>query len=246
MIGYSLHTRDRREGFTLIELVVVISVISILSALLLPAVARSKAIASRTQCVNNLRQIGSAVWLYATENQGRVPTFASGQTPIGFITPDQFWRIGLHPFLGLPPRATTSDRVFICPKDREWFKFPYGSHWFTSYEYNGYHVGLGVPRLRWELDGPKNPSRTVLNAEVGAKLEYFSFHDPSARKQQMGQDLTARLYAPAKNVFLFTDGHAAYLKTFADWSAGVPRGYFDADIWSPEPPPEFGYTWNVE
>jgi hypothetical protein len=86
----------------------------------------------------------------------------------------------------------------------------------------------------------------VLNAEVGAKLEYFSFHDPSAAIEQKGQDLGARLHDPAKNVFLFTDGHAAYLKTYADWSAGVPSGYFNADIWSPEPPLEFGYTWNVE
>src|ERR1700678_835829 len=90
-----------RRAFTLIELLVVIAIIAVLIALLLPAVQAAREAARRSQCVNNLKQLGLAMHNYH-DAQGSFPI---GRTGLGFTYPNtsiddrRTWAFGILPQL---------------------------------------------------------------------------------------------------------------------------------------------------
>lgn len=69
----------RRDGFTLIELLVVIAIIAVLAALLLPVLQNAKEKALSIVCINNLRQIGVGILMYAEDSNRWTPAYGSWQ-----------------------------------------------------------------------------------------------------------------------------------------------------------------------
>ena len=70
-----------KRGFTLIELLVVIAIIAILAGLLLPALAKAKQKGQATICLNDLKQVGLAMLMFADENDDMIPRGTAGNSP---------------------------------------------------------------------------------------------------------------------------------------------------------------------
>lgn len=68
----------RYKAFTLIELLVVIAIIAILAAILFPVFAQAKAAAKKTSALSNMKQLGTAAMMYATDNEDRFPSVYDG------------------------------------------------------------------------------------------------------------------------------------------------------------------------
>ena len=96
----------RRRGFTLIELLVVIAIIAVLIALLLPAVQQAREAARRSQCKNNLKQVGLALANYTERTKGLYPP-GNVASNVGGWGPS--WWIFIMPYMDMGPTFKRMD-----------------------------------------------------------------------------------------------------------------------------------------
>ncbi len=144
----------RRKGFTLIELLVVIAIIAILIALLLPAVQQAREAARRTQCKNNLKNIGLAFhnhletynkfpsggnhWSFAPDFTNNKPEIAPRQRAgwgfqiLPFIEQTIIWQGGNGGTVAEKQivAMSTPSPLFFCPSRRSPGKLPIHSSWY--------------------------------------------------------------------------------------------------------------------
>ena len=104
----------RRCGFSLVELLVVIGIITVLIAILLPALSKARAQAYQVVCLSSLRQVSIALFAYTGENKGWLPAAAMAGSPhpedwVHWQTDRDVSESALAPYLG------SDMRVLMCP-----------------------------------------------------------------------------------------------------------------------------------
>ncbi len=211
-----------RSAFSLVELLVVVSIIAMLSAILLPAISRVKQGARTVQCLGNLRQIGCGLQGYATDHQGFYPK----REMLNEVGLQIDWSTWIAPYIetdrsGTQSRGSASGRILKCRNYPTWgvaqsgTNAGYALNFYLANRQSGIRVsstavqvsertndnGFGAPK---ELDYARHPGNGHRN---------YSYLWPG---DQYGDLVT--IPVTQRVCALFADGHVQAINKAQAWT----------------------------
>jgi len=190
---FCIHAR----GFSLVELIVVIGIIALLTAILMPTLRAARESAQRVRCAAQLQQIGEALMHYANDNKGWLPAWSGWHTwPAGLPddTDGPAWTMELMPYIGDP-----DSRVYQCPS----FPIPVRSYFLCALwaSLNDQHAT--------RLSAISLTSRFIISGDVTAISVYprpYGTKNYTSMDSDLSDEATDLLAFPEEGGFLMHRG----------------------------------------
>ncbi|MFA9478882.1 prepilin-type N-terminal cleavage/methylation domain-containing protein [Phycisphaerales bacterium AB-hyl4] len=199
---------DQIRGFTIIELLVVITIIALLVAILLPALSKTREAARAINCGSNLRQVGLAMQMYLDDNNEYYPG-------------ERIWLSRVITYLTPHNSHYYHGDIFQCPTDELPSRYHSPPHWnfFNSYGYNYLNLSIfkGVDDPNNHRFGPHfskitQPSYLLVHADSGSGemgMTPTNWHVVSNMAVIPQSRPASRRHNDGSNL-LFADGHVAH------------------------------------
>jgi prepilin-type processing-associated H-X9-DG protein/prepilin-type N-terminal cleavage/methylation domain-containing protein len=217
MKSHVLDSRKGMKGMTLLEILVVISIIAVLVGLLFPSIKGIQQMGKTVQCMNNLRQIGAALQLYSADYQGKFPSIGSAN--LSGISGGWSDRLTAG-YLSRTTRISTREgyvlgdiretKVWWCPEAK-----------FLPISQSSYRLHYGINpwafSSKWDIERQSlmrvpQPTKTILLAEYNWNSSAMDCDEPPTYRG----DLPSRhrfSHRGGKGAnYLFVDGHVEYIK----------------------------------
>ena len=220
--------------FTMVELLVVISIIAILASMLLPALSKARAAAKTISCANNLKQIGLGIALYTTDYMGYFPPVAQ-TAPAGDANT---WAVMIYTYIGGKEVSGHfyQKRLSIleCPSDAKMATCPQNNTHYLAYGFNQYLSGnnynvIPSPKL---IDKVVRPSENLMLGDIQ--------HDEVNGHYRLSQGTTITRFDHNRLMNgCMVDGHVRPLSILAvqvDWASGRDTLPWNGDsVTNPKP-----------
>ncbi|MEL6739442.1 MAG: prepilin-type N-terminal cleavage/methylation domain-containing protein [Planctomycetota bacterium] len=226
-------TTTRPRGFSLVELLVVIAVVAVLLALTLPALARVRDAARRTQCLSNARQIVIGINAFGVDNRSRLPenrtlvsddeyiTWRAQLVENGSVPEGETWQCPSHPDPGPRGEFGYTDDGAVCIGDVN-----------ASYALNGH--------VLWRADTTddearladtiiQRPSHTILLAETNRPNADLRVSPPLVANYYADSPGPYAFWHAGGGTYAFQDGHAEVM-TFLDTGSPDCRWHNGRDL----------------
>jgi prepilin-type N-terminal cleavage/methylation domain-containing protein/prepilin-type processing-associated H-X9-DG protein len=210
------HRHALRPGLTLLEILVVITIIGILVGILLPAAHSMRAAARSTVCLGHQRQIALAGVLYANDHRGGLPAtrIATGDYWFNLITPYLDIRKNTTPDVGFEGTAIRGCPEFVY-KPEVLYRYSYGINAYLRYGDGGVDErGVSVNQIHNRIGGTSDPLKfrefRVTQVRKPESRLYLADQDAfwtganTASWQPTGPDMRHR----GRMALTFVDGHA--------------------------------------